>query len=709
MRQMIFLIAGLILTFSQAIAEPTAATSWSADAKKLYDEGFMHMLMRGQEGIMLFNRDLIENDSPGAGMSEKGVHTDVVWGKNRARKVFLLDEVRAEKAWIVIYLTSPFGKYPLRFSVNGHPAEYKKWVNGEYLSAFSWLEIDPSWLKKGKNIVDIFSPEAQTEKDGWTFIISRADEFEAGGGSPADVGKTSFKSTDGGETWKESPFGPLGQTRAEYTVRISFDRFVKTGWVATPVLDLWKGDSDNFYVSQHRLSKLAIGMDADVPAGTKVEYYLRKGTNPNPFSSEWEPYELIGSGAKLDFTADPTFIWRFVQIRAVLATDNPLASPVVKNVRVNAEITDAFPYPAHRNIVVVETDNPLIKYSSLNWEWEKWDRPEFAELRSRENLDEVVAGSESEFEAQVRIMDYATKRWTWQPPSPGYPEWDALSILNRLNKMGGGGMCIQFNNYLAGLFMAFGWQAHLVNVDGHEECEVWNDEFGKWIYMEATHYNHYLYDRPSGIPMNTSDLHKVYLDYFYPGKTIDWSTLTRPDASLAQLDSIIGRGSLTDQRIKSLLGFNQATFMRMVPRNNFYEKPHPRPLCHGNISWPWNGYINWYDSRTPPKRQYSWFTDRERDMWPDLNTTHIYATSALGNDRLYLQFESYTPNFSHFEVQVNGAAWKQVDDQWTWLFHPGKNALAVRAVSKVGVKGRPSTATVIYAPAPFQDPMNPEK
>ena len=34
-----------------------------------------------------------------------------------------------------------------------------------------------------------------------------------GGGDPKDVGKTSFKSIDGGETWKESPFGPLGQTR----------------------------------------------------------------------------------------------------------------------------------------------------------------------------------------------------------------------------------------------------------------------------------------------------------------------------------------------------------------------------------------------------------------------------------------------------------------------------------------------------------------
>lgn len=523
------------------------------------------------------------------------------------------------------------------------------------------------------------------------------------------MGKTSFKSTDGGESWKESPFGPLGQTRAEYTVRISFDRFVKTGWIASPVIDLWRGDSDRFYVSQHRLSKLTVSVDAEVPAGTKVEYFMRKGTSPSPFSSEWEPYEIVGSGPRLSFTADEAFAARFIQVRAVLSTENPLASPVVKGARVNAEFTDPFPYPEHRNIYVLGADNPPIRYSSLDWEWETWNRPEFAELRSRENLDEVIAGSQTEFEAQVRLLDYATKRWTWQPPQPGYPEWDALSILNRISRTGGGGMCIQFNNYLGGLCMAYGWQARLANVDGHEICEVWNDEFAKWIYLDATHYNHYLYNMRTGEPLSVLDIHRAYLDYFFPGASIDWTTFVHRDAAPAQMDSLIGRGSLTGQKVNSLLGFVNGAFVRMAPRNNWYEKPRPRPLAHGNLSWPWNGYVNWYDDRTPPKRQYSWFTDRERDMWPDLNTTRIHATSALGNDRLYLRFETCTPNFSHFELQVNGAVWKQVGEEWTWLLRSGKNTLAARAVNKFGVKGRPSSVSVNYTNVPFVDPMNPEK
>jgi hypothetical protein len=138
----------------------------------------------------------------------------------------------------------------------------------------------------------------------------------------------------------------------------------------------------------------------------------------------------------------------------------------------------------------------------------------------------------------------------------------------------------------------------------------------------------------------------------------------------------------------------------MVPRTNWYEKPYPRPLTHGNSWWPWDGYVNWYDNRTPPKRQYTWHTDRPRDMWPDLNTVHVDMTQGFGNDRLFLRFETYTPNFSHFEVNVDDTGWKEVGERWTWLLQSGRNTLEVRTVSKLGVKGKPSSFVVHHADAP---------
>ena len=691
-----------VLTAQTAFAE-TVTTTWGGDAEMIYDAGFMHMLMRhGDSGVSLFNMELVANDAPGSGTSEKGVTSDTIWGKNRARKVLRLDDPRAFKAYLVIF-TYRQGKYPLKFTVNGKQAQVDNWNTRENHEVYRYAEFPVDWLTKGRNTIELFCPEAASQKEAWEIYIARADEFEAGGGDPADVGKTSFKSVDGGESWKESPFGPLGQTRAEYTVRISLDRYVGSGWLASPVIDLWRGDSADVIVPFREIRKMKLMIESDVPEGTKVEYFFRMGTDSNPFADGWEPYGFVGEGRSLEFeTGGADLNRRYVQFRIELSSTNPLVTPVVKSASITAELNQRV--PLHKNIKVIEADNPAIKYSSLTWEWEKADRPEFKTLRELENLDEVVAGSRTEFDAQVKLLDYTAKRWRHISPMPEYPGWDALSIINRINNAGGGGMCIQFNNTLAGLCMAYGWQARLVNVVGHEVCEVWNDEYGKWIFLDADYENHYNYDPETCVPLNLHDLHGRYLDYYFPNRPIDWMKDMITWVALRENDPPPAkRGSLTHHKNSQLTGFINAAFMRIIPRNNWYEKPWPRPLSHGSSWWPWDGYVNWYDDRTPPKRQYSYHTDRPRDMWPDLNLVHVDAASTFGNDRLFLRFETYTPNFSHFEVNVDDTGWKKVGERWTWLFQSGRNRLRVRAVNKLGAKGKPSAFVVNYADAAFAD------
>ncbi len=201
------------------------------------------------------------------------------------------------------------------------------------------------------------------------------------------------------------------------------------------------------------------------------------------------------------------------------------------------------------------------------------------------------------------------------------------------------------------------------------------------------------------------ELHKLYVDYYFPDHPIDWmNDFTGEQKYEGEDKSPVRRASLTTHQATSHNGFTHAAFMRMMPRNNYYEKVTPRPLSHGCSTWPWDGYINWYDDRTPPKRQYTMHTDRPRDMWPDLNRVHIDATQGFGNDRLFLRFETYTPNFSHFEVDVNDHGWKKIDsDHWAWLLGSGRNTLWVRAVSKRGAHGKPSTVVLNHADLPLEE------
>lgn len=669
-------------------------TRWGGAAELAYDNGFAENVRRFPDGAVgLFDRVLIENDAPGAGKSEKGVSEDTIWGANRARKILRLDDPRARRAYVVIFSNAQKPpENPLLFAVNGVKGQITQ-DNGE---AYRWAEFPASALKAGDNIIELYCPGARTEEEGWPLYISRADEFADGGGDPTHAGETSFKSTDGGATWKQSPFGESGKDRAEYSVRLSLDRYRPEGTLVTPVIDLWRGDSGAFIVPQRRIDEVAFETRAEVPDGTSVTYYVRGGASPNPNEADaWDPYEALGQGAGVQVKMDgKAFNRRYAQVKAVLATTNPLNSPSVQSIQVRAAGKNRV--PVMDNVFMTQCDNPAIRYPSVAWEWEPSGRPEFEILRKRENLDELLAGSKGEFESQTRLMEYVTKRWWDGDPMPDYPAWDALSILDRIDEAGSGGMCIQHNNVLAGMCIAYGWQARHVNITSHEICEVWNDEYGKWIYLDAHGVNHYMFDKESGEPQSILDLHRIFLDLYHPDAPIDW--MTDPMARHDDLEhSPVGLAVPGDGRTMHN-GLDLMAFARMMPRNNYYEKPTPRPLSHGCTWWPWDGYINWYDARTPPKRQYSHFTDRPQDMWPELNTVHVHATSGGGDDELFLRFESYTPNFSHYEVRHDGGEWKEVDERWAWPLHPGPNTVAVCAVNGLGVRGKPTVVELNQVP-----------
>jgi hypothetical protein len=676
-------------------------TKWGGDAGMVYENGFMHMLMKHSTGgVSLFNMELIENDAPGSGLrSEKGVYSDNIWGKYQARKILNIDDPLAEKAWLITQFYH-IGKYPLQFKVNGHKSQIEVMKNS---FPYRYTEFPAEWLKKGKNVIELSCLEATTKDEGWEIWLSRADEFEDGGGNPEHVGETSFKSLDGGKRWKESPFGPELKDRAEYTVRLSLDRYVQSGWLASPVIDLWKGESNDLIVPLREIQKMKLIIESEVPEGTKVDYYFHRGTSPYPFSDEWEPYKLIGSGPYIEYEIGGADLnRRFVQFKAALSTTNPLITPIVRSANISAELSQRI--PNHNNIFIVDYENPIIKYSSLEWEWEPSDRPELKILSDRVNLDEIIAGSRTQLEAVMKMARYVSKVWRNMSPWPGYPSWNALSILDRAEYAGGGGYCLMLNTVLVDMCKACGWQAHLTHIDIHEVCEVWDNDFGKWIFVDADYVNHYNYDVKTGVPLHLQELHNLYLDYYFPGKTLDWMKDTFKWQPIREdLAPPVARGSITSPKGAQLSGFINAAYIYMDPRNNFFEKPIPRCLNQCHVST-WDGFIQWYDERTPPRRQFSLFTDRARDMYPDLNMAHIDALQGFGNDQLLLRFETYTPNFSHFEIDVDNTGWDKINgERWTWLLQSGRNEFRIRAVNKLGAKGKPSYIILNHADRPFAE------
>jgi len=165
----------------------------------------MHMLMKAPSGGCSSSTWTWCRTTPRAGISEKGASDDAIWAVTRPQGVQSRRSTGGEGVPGDLYLRK--GEYPLRFRVNGN-AGNSRTGTPQKPRVLPLGGIPRRWLKKGKNTVEMFCRGAEGRR-GLENHDRRQDEFEAGGGNPADVGKTSFKSTDGGESWKESPFGPL--------------------------------------------------------------------------------------------------------------------------------------------------------------------------------------------------------------------------------------------------------------------------------------------------------------------------------------------------------------------------------------------------------------------------------------------------------------------------------------------------------------------
>ncbi len=694
------LISGAAAAFAAGGKQSTVVIEGEYPALAAYDKGFALGVMRDTNGVRLFDRVLVQDDGPGAGFSEKGSFLQPVYGAKAARKDLWLEDVRASGAWVAFYVPVR-GKGNLRVAINGHETFWdpKSTTNGE---SCQWLSFDPSWLRKGFNTI-VFSYPEGSEKDLWKIMISRGDEFLRGGGDPEHAGENSYASADGGKTWKRGTLGETGNVEGELTVRLSLDRFIAEGWVASPVIDLWRSPDDGLIIPMSIISKMKITASADTPAGATVIWQVRSGGSPDPRSASWGEYRTVGEGASLSHEAgDPG--GRFYQWKAILVTNDPRVTPVVRKVTVTRTVTRVDRLPD--NIYVLSTENPDILYSSMYGEYEPWNDPKLAILREREKLDKVVAGCKTEFEKMVRLLDYCAKRWVWVSPTPQYPSWDSIEILDRIDKEGGGGMCIHFSILLIQALQAYGIPARLQNCIYHEPVEAWSNDYGKWVFLDPMQgSNVYNYRKKDGEPLGFKELHDVYLDLFYPDRPIDWHTDPLVYRTVTR-DAPVGAGTLDKNWPRSsaedtlFCGLANAAYVRMMPRNDWLARNDPQPLSHGYNHWPWTGYINWYDARTPRFRQHENYTDREADYWPTLNRVKMYAVTGPENDRVFLRFTTFTPNFDTYLVEVDDGAWEPCTEYFPWMLHSGKNTLRVRVKNKLGALGKPSVIEINLADRP---------
>jgi hypothetical protein len=763
MRSLIILIFAVLIAVGAFIPSADAANGrkitvkTTENAQAAYDAGFAKQVMREGDGaVKLWNRQLIEDDSPGAGTSNKGAFLEPVWGDRAIKKLLTIEDPRCEEAFVVFYTQGGNPKMPpVVISVNGNETKFLYQAGGE---SYAYAPIKPSWLKKGDNEIVFSCPDAKDQKSGYMFYISRADEYKPGGADlaalgmqpksvsdgislitkgrdeinayaiPKGIGNHSMISTNGGKTWAIGGKGLVpnlapdfgteekiekGGVVGEYTARLNLKRYTTEGTLISPVIDLWaEPDKPSAVTPFTEVERLAITFKGSAPAGTQIVWQLRAGLSMDPYRSEdWSDWVTLATGASATVAPKgrvpmPPTHWdpersvtlpklRYFQWRAVLSTTDPLKSPTVESVTLDRDITRRMEIPA--NWAITAYNNPVIRYSSTGFIYQSADEPMNKAAIDLDDLDKLAAGAGSEFDIFVRFLDYSSRRWVYGSPLIEYPKWNTIDTAERAQSLGNGGMCIQFAAYLAHMLTVMGFHARHVNIQYHEVTEVWSDDFQKWIYLDPTQgVDMYLYDKQTKIPLSLYDIHRQYYELYNIKTPIDW--MANPDSRrkpVMPVKDFPASWSTTDPRVElSHVDFGGywtlLEFLRMMPRNDFSTTTTPEPLQQGCMQWPWDGYLNWYDSLCPPKLQYSKYTDRECDFWPTLNQVRFEAVPEINGNLVYITMTTFTPSFKTFQVKVDEGAWTDSDDKFVWNLHSGKNRLEMRAVSKFGVKGSPS-------------------
>jgi hypothetical protein len=332
-----------------------------------------------------------------------------------------------------------------------------------------------------------------------------------------------------------------------------------------------------------------------------------------------------------------------------------------------------------------ETRCPLVDAASepARFVAERYEEPKLWQLREQFRLDEVIAGTRSEFEQIVALGNWVAdiiRSTAGRPPAPHEPKpppFDAFYCLSlaphyRLH-------CTHASIIFVQAATSLGFIARFTLT--HHTAEFWSNEWGKWVFIDpkgsiakgagrgAIYFTH------NGVPLSALEVRRFY----YEGR---WSELeVHPE----------------DARIEGMPDypdlFRRVAFLR---RNNWFSEPYSPDYYDPNSPRHiFREAVWWTDEHTPPRLGCFNISQEHVFNFP-VNFTQVALDYTDDLGVLQVTLYTFTPNFSHFLGRFNEGEWRRADHQFRWQLQPGDNALEVMAVNKFGRWGMPTRIVVHF-------------
>jgi transglutaminase-like putative cysteine protease len=671
-------LAGLFQIQIQPLA---SAATLQLDAPSFFTQSLTRDLrLSGERGeIELEVGELFEDDGPASGHSyQKPDNEETVTSRTWMKKELLIPNPKARAAYLVVLSEEPFEAL-----INGIPQNLGPNQSGR--KGHKTHAFDPNLLKVGRNEIIL--------RTSGRVSIARDDEFALGSRTRTKHPNRSAKSTDAGKTWDYDHLGPEGKLDGEYGVRVFLDHYRAQGSLTMPVMDVGNLEGKAVGTPSTHTGSIKIAVAGEPGPAGRILARARTGRTYVPTAKHWSPWQVLGeSGGAIKRPRG-----RYVQIELELSSRDPLQSPRLRSVRVEA--TPVCPDDWTARLRVLEEHNEQIVRTSIPFEYEPLDHPRLKRLREEYKLDEVVQGAQTELELMLRLAQWTCNYWDWPKHiSDFYPPWDALEILKPdQDKTPVGGFCQQFNLVFLQACESFGFPGRAISISqgrlqeklpggGHEIVELWSNEWKKWVYVDGA-LAWYILDQKTGTPLSMWELRQRQLQM-----------LRREAAPAVRLvDAVRTRNKRFGWQGLWPKPQNWYLELRLIPRSNFLQEKAPLPLDQGTAEWSWTGNYVWTDAEVPAGFLFGNRIARRSDFEWTLNQAHYALEPGREPGVFRVHLDTETPSFETFLAEIDGGEKKSVASGFSWNLHPGKNLLRVRPRNVAGREGIPSWIALEYA------------
>ena len=346
------------------------------------------------------------------------------------------------------------------------------------------------------------------------------------------------------------------------------------------------------------------------------------------------------------------------------------------------------------DVVVVVRERDLVpvvrNWCSAAFRFDCYDNAMLRTLRKQEKLDAVLAKGTSEFDRQIRLMDWTFRRFKrFGPPGRKGVANKPLAILKAVDE-GAAFNCAYYDDVCIAALRSCGYVARAIglkgarsdgNGSGHAVLEVWSNPYRKWVLLDPTLNLYFVRD---GIPLNAWEIRQAW----FAGKGKDLKLVIGPDAETHTIaDLPIARGTHPGF---GTLRINDRSLGKFAILAYTPDNPDGTP-DYGKMFITRDRYaegIEFHTRRNP--------TDPAVEPYFPVQQTAIELTVA-GDGVLAVRTDTLTPDFAGWRHRLDGGAWADGAPS-SWALHGGTNTLEIAAVNKFGIVGRPSKVVLECRP-----------